>query len=99
MCASIHVLRGSTRAQRASRAHTSCQGRLWHSLLGSLRKQWDALQVYLGDGRMLIDSDETEQLMKQRAIGLPVRGLPVRGTRASVQTRRSVDGGSERRAE
>jgi hypothetical protein len=48
---------------------------------------------------MLIDSDETEQLMKQRAIGLPVRGLPVRGTRASVQTRRSVDGGSERRAE
>ena len=37
--------------------------------LGYLRKQWDALQVYLGDGRLPIDNNETEQLMKQVAIG------------------------------
>ena len=33
------------------------------------RIQWDALQVYLGDGRLPIDNNETEQLMKQVAIG------------------------------
>lgn len=37
--------------------------------LGYLRNQWDALQVYLGDGRLTIDNNETEQLMKQVAIG------------------------------
>ena len=37
--------------------------------LGYLRNQWDALQVYLGDGRVPIDNNETEQLMKQVAIG------------------------------
>jgi transposase len=37
--------------------------------LGYLRNQWDALQVYLGDGRLPIDNNETEQLMKQVAIG------------------------------
>jgi transposase len=37
--------------------------------LGYLRKQWDALQVYLSDGRLPIDNNETEQLMKQVAIG------------------------------
>ena len=36
---------------------------------GLLRNQWDALQVYLGDGRLPIDNNETEQLMKQVAIG------------------------------
>ena len=37
--------------------------------LGYLRNQWDALQVYLGDGRLPIDNNQTEQLMKQVAIG------------------------------
>jgi transposase len=37
--------------------------------LGYLRNQWDALVVYLGDGRLPIDNNETEQLMKQVAIG------------------------------
>jgi transposase len=37
--------------------------------LGYLRNQWDALQVYLGDGRLPIDNNEAEQLMKQVAIG------------------------------
>ena len=33
--------------------------------LGYLRNQWDALQVYLDDGRLPIDNNEVEQLMKQ----------------------------------
>lgn len=37
--------------------------------LGYLRNQWDALQVYLDDGRLPIDNNQTEQLMKQVAIG------------------------------
>jgi transposase len=37
--------------------------------LGYLRNQWDALQVYLNDGRIPIDNNQTEQLMKQVAIG------------------------------
>jgi transposase len=37
--------------------------------LGYLRNQWDALVVYLSDGRLPIDNNETEQLMKQIAIG------------------------------
>ena len=37
--------------------------------LGYLRNQWDALQIYLGDGRLPIDNNQTEQLMKQVAIG------------------------------
>jgi transposase len=37
--------------------------------LGYLRNQWDALQLYLSDGRLPIDNNETEQLMKQVAIG------------------------------
>ncbi len=37
--------------------------------LGYLRNQWDALQVYLDHGRLPIDNNETEQLMKQVAIG------------------------------
>jgi transposase len=37
--------------------------------LGYLRNQWDALQVYLTDGRLPIDNNDTEQLMKQVAIG------------------------------
>ena len=37
--------------------------------LGYLRNHWDELQVYLGDGRLPIDNNETEQLMKQVAIG------------------------------
>ena len=37
--------------------------------LGYLRNHWDDLQVYLGDGRLPIDNNETEQLMKQVAIG------------------------------
>jgi hypothetical protein len=37
--------------------------------VGYLRNHWDELQVYLGDGRLPIDNNETEQLMKQVAIG------------------------------
>ena len=37
--------------------------------LGYLRNQWPALQVYLDDGRLPIDNNETEQLMKQIAMG------------------------------
>jgi transposase len=37
--------------------------------LGYLRNQWDALQVYLSDGRLPIDNNATEQLMKQVALG------------------------------
>ena len=37
--------------------------------LGYLRNQWEALQVYLSDGRLPIDNNEVEQLMKQIAIG------------------------------
>jgi transposase len=37
--------------------------------LGYLRNQWDALRVYLRDGRLPIDNNDVEQLMKQVAIG------------------------------
>jgi len=37
--------------------------------LGYLRNHWNELQIYLGDGRLPIDNNETEQLMKQVAIG------------------------------
>jgi hypothetical protein len=43
------------------------------SLLGEalryLRNQWDLLQVYLTDGRIPIDNNDSEQLMKQVALG------------------------------
>jgi transposase len=37
--------------------------------LGYLRNQWAALQVYLSEGRMPIDNNDVEQLMKQVAVG------------------------------
>jgi len=37
--------------------------------LGYLRNQWDALLLYLTDGRMPIDNNDVEQLMKQVALG------------------------------
>jgi hypothetical protein len=37
--------------------------------LGYLRNHWDPLRVYLSDGRLPIDNNEVEQLMKQVAIG------------------------------
>jgi transposase len=37
--------------------------------LGYLRNHWDPLREYLSDGRLPIDNNETEQLMKQVAIG------------------------------
>lgn len=37
--------------------------------LGYLRNQWDALTVPLTDGRLPIDNNDVEQLMKQVAIG------------------------------
>lgn len=37
--------------------------------VGYLRNQWDGLQTYLTDGRVPIDNNEVEQLMKQVAIG------------------------------
>lgn len=37
--------------------------------LGYMRNHWDALNVYVSDGRMPIDNNDVEQLMKQVAIG------------------------------
>jgi len=37
--------------------------------LGYLRNHWEQLQTYLSDGRIPIDNNEVEQLMKQVAIG------------------------------
>ena len=37
--------------------------------LGYLRNHWDALQLYLSDGRLPIDNNDVEQLMKRVAIG------------------------------
>jgi transposase len=37
--------------------------------VGYLRNQWQALSVFLTDGRVPIDNNETEQLMKQVATG------------------------------
>jgi transposase len=37
--------------------------------LGYLRNHWAALQVYLTDGRMPLDNNDVEQLMKQVAVG------------------------------
>jgi hypothetical protein len=37
--------------------------------LGYLRNHWDPLRLYLSDGRMPIDNNEVEQLMKQIALG------------------------------
>jgi transposase len=36
---------------------------------GYLRNQWDGLQTYLADGRVPIDNNDVEQLMKQVALG------------------------------
>jgi transposase len=36
---------------------------------GYLRNQWDGLQTYLNDGRVPIDNNDVEQLMKQVALG------------------------------
>jgi len=48
-------------------------GALPKSLLGKavgyLRNQWEGLQTYLTDGRVPIDNNEVEQLMKQVALG------------------------------
>jgi transposase len=37
--------------------------------VGYLRNQWQALSVFLGDGRVPIDNNDVEQLMKQVATG------------------------------
>jgi transposase len=37
--------------------------------VGYIRNQWDSLQTYLTDGRVPIDNNEVEQLMKQVALG------------------------------
>jgi transposase len=37
--------------------------------LGYLRNHWEPLQLYLADGRMPIDNNDVEQLMKQIALG------------------------------
>jgi transposase len=37
--------------------------------LGYLRNHWDPLQLYLTDGRMPMDNNDVEQLMKQIALG------------------------------
>jgi hypothetical protein len=37
--------------------------------LNYLRNHWSALQLYLSDGRLPIDNNEVEQLMKQVAVG------------------------------
>lgn len=37
--------------------------------LGYLRNQWEPLQTYLSDGRIPMDNNDVEQLMKQVAVG------------------------------
>ena len=37
--------------------------------LGYIRNQWEPLQTYLSDGRVPLDNNEVEQLMKQVALG------------------------------
>jgi transposase len=37
--------------------------------LGYLRNHWEPLQTYLGDGRLPIDNNDAEQLMRQVALG------------------------------
>jgi hypothetical protein len=37
--------------------------------LGYMRNHWDALNVFVSDGRMPIDNNDVEQLMKQVALG------------------------------
>src|SRR4051812_1419227 len=37
--------------------------------MGYLKNQWEPLSVFLRDGRVPIDNNETEQLMKQVATG------------------------------
>ena len=48
-------------------------GALPKSLLGKavgyLRNHWDSLQTYLTDGRVPLDNNDVEQLMKQVALG------------------------------
>jgi transposase len=72
--------------------------------LGYLRNHWDALRLYLTDGRVPIDNNEVEQLMKQ------VRAPPLRWSRPQElavprqrprrRTRRELpDSGEQRPAE
>jgi transposase len=71
--------------------------------LGYLRRHWDALQVYANDGRLPIDNNETEQLMKQVALGRKnwlFAGSVAAGERAanlmtiiSTAARNDLDGG------
>lgn len=55
-----------------------------------LRNHWDALQVYLTDGRMPIDNNDVEQLMKQVAVGrknwLVVGSLAAGGRAATLMS-------------
>jgi hypothetical protein len=37
--------------------------------LGYLRNQWSALRVYLGDGRIPIDNDQSEQTIRPLTVG------------------------------
>jgi len=37
--------------------------------LGYLRNQWSALRVYLGDGRIPIDNDQSEQILRPLTVG------------------------------
>ena len=37
--------------------------------LGYLRNQWSALKVYLGDGRIPIDNDQSEQIIRPLTVG------------------------------
>jgi transposase len=37
--------------------------------LGYLRNQWSALRVYLGDGRVPIDNDQSEQIIRPLTVG------------------------------
>jgi transposase len=37
--------------------------------LGYLRNQWSALQVYLSDGRLPIDNDQSEQILRPLTVG------------------------------
>jgi transposase len=58
--------------------------------IGYLNNHWDALRLYLTDGRIPIDNNEAEQLMKQVALGrknwLFIGSIPAGGETADLMT-------------
>ena len=53
----------------ASRSHACCPRARSAKAVGYLRNQWSALQVYLRDGRIPIDNDQSEQTIRPLTVG------------------------------